>query len=93
MKFYLLGGRIRDIDELKEGELYSVCGVVGELYLVPATDPSFVYKFVCPSEEISLSIKRLPLIDRIHFGMVYKVKKEFKPREKTLAKLYASIKK
>ena len=93
MKFYKAGRRIRDLDELEIGKVYSVCGVVGELSLASVPNGDNVYKFTTNGEKIQLYIGREELMDRVYLGMVYAIKCEFKPREKTMAKLYSSIKK
>ena len=94
MKFYKAGRRIRDLDELEIGQVYAVCGVVGVLSLEPVPETGEnVYKFVSNGEKLCLLIGREELMDRIHLGMVYAIKCEFHPREKTMAKLYSSIKK
>lgn len=93
MKFYKAGRRIRDINELETGKLYSVCGVVGELSLASVPNGDNVYKFTANGEKIQLYIGREEIMDRVHLGMVYTIKNEFHPREKTMAKLYSGIKK
>lgn len=92
MKFYKAGRRIRDINELETGKLYSICGVVGELQAVPMVENGFTYSFYS-DEGIRIQLGREALMDRIHLAMVYTIKNEFHPREKTMAKLYSSIKK
>lgn len=87
MKFYIVGRKIRGIDELEEGKQYAVCGIVGTLVI--DKEPDLRYRFVCKEEEIYMSIARTALMDRIHFGMVRIVKREFHPREKTIAKIFA----
>lgn len=93
MKFYKAGRRIRALDELEIGKVYAVCGVVGELSLAHTPNGEDVFKLTTNGEKIQLHIGRAELMDRVHLGMVYAIKCEFKPREKTMAKLYSSIKK
>ena len=93
MIFYKAGRKIRGLSELEPGQLYAVCGVVGELSLEPAPNGECVYKFVSNKEKICLLIGREEIMDRIHLGMVYTIRCEFKPRESTMAKLYSNIKK
>ena len=93
MKFYKAGRKIRTIEELEEGKMYSVCGVVGVLLLVPTLNGDFAYKFMDEGEAIMLLMHRNAIIDRVHLGMVHAILKEFKPREKTLASLYYPVKK
>lgn len=93
MKFYKAGRRIRALDELEIGKVYAVCGAVGELSLASTPNGENVFKLTANGEKIQLYIGREELMDRVHLGMVYTIKREFKPREKTMAKLYSSIKK
>lgn len=91
MKFYVAGKKVRDIDDMKAGEMYSVCGIVGKLELVPTPTTFCSYKF--ESEEgVMLLMHRNALTDRIYCGFVREVKKEFKPREKTIRKIISGIK-
>lgn len=92
MKFYIAGRQIRDISELESGKLYSVCGVAGKIKKI--NEPTGeTYCVRSEGERLMLAIGRDELLDRIHLGMVYVIKREFKPREKTMAKLYSCIKK
>lgn len=93
MKFYKAGKRITSIDELETGKVYSVCGVVGELSVKPMPNGEGLYTLTTNGEMIQLTIGRIEIFERINLGMVYAIKKEFKPQRKTLAKLYSSIKK
>lgn len=93
MKFYKAGKLVRDIDDMTIGQTYAVCGIVGALVIKPDEHQNLPYQFANLNEGINLSIKRESLIDRIRLGMVSEIKKEFRPREKTIAKLYSGIKK
>ena len=86
MKFYKAGKRVKDIDDMKKGEMYSVCGVAGVFMPVLSKDKP-LYSVADEAENVSLVIGRDALLDRIHFGMVYEIKKSFNPRAKTIAKL------
>ena len=92
MKFYKAGKKVRNIDDLKKGETYSVCGIVGVFTPVASKDEQ-IYAFEAESEGISLVISRSALMDRAHLGMVYAIKKEIHPREKTLIKMLSISKK
>ena len=87
MKFYKAGKRVKHIDEMEKGKVYNVCGIVGKLSTAPTPTGENVYKLESPSERIWLLLGREELMDRIHFGMVYNIIKEYTPRPKTLAKL------
>ena len=94
MKFYIASRKIRDIDEMKEGELYSICGVAGffKTCVVPeGKDP--VYSLSEDSENISLTIGRNALVDRINMGYVRAIKKSWKPRPQTILKIMDTSKK
>lgn len=86
MKFYKAGRKVKHIDEMEKGKMYNVCGIVGVFTPVMSKEEP-MYAFESESEHISLVIGRVALMDRIHFGMVYNIIKEFTPRAKTLAKL------
>ena len=86
MKFYRLGRRIKDIDELNSDELFSVCGVAGKIRKINEPNGT-TYTVKAQHEKIVLALDREALLDRIHFGMVYRVQKEFTPRAKTIAKM------
>lgn len=86
MKFYKAGKKVKHIDEMEKGKMYNVCGIVGVFTpIVSKEEP--MYAFESDSENISLVIGRIALMDRIHFGMVYNITREIHPRAKTLAKL------
>lgn len=94
MKFYIVSRKIRNIDEMKEGEVYSMCGVAGafKTCVVPdGKDP--VYNFSEDSEGISLTVGRSALIDRINMGLVRAIKKSWHPRPQTILKMMESQKK
>lgn len=86
MKFYKAGKRVKHIDEMEKGKMYSVCGVAGVFTPVMSKEEP-LYAFEAESEHISLVIGRIALMDRIHFGMVYNITRAYTPRAKTLAKL------
>ena len=86
MKFYKAGKKVKHIDEMEKGKMYNVCGIVGVFTPIMSKEEP-MYAFESDSENISLVIGRIALMDRIHFGMVYNIAREIHPRVKTLAKL------
>ena len=86
MKFYKLGRKIKDIDELNSDDLFVVCGVAGKIRKINEPNGT-TYTLKAQKEKIVLALGREELLDRIHFGMVFRVQKEFTPRAKTIAKM------
>lgn len=94
MKFYMAGRKIRNIDEMEEGKVYSMCGVVGVFRICETPDDKdLVYNFSEDSESISLTVGRNALIDRINMGCVRAIKKSWHPRPATILKIMGSNKK
>lgn len=94
MKFYIASRKIRNIDEMEEGKVYSMCGVAGVFRICATpdgTDP--MYNFSEDSENISLTVGRNALIDRINMGFVRAIKKSWHPRPETILKMMDSTKK
>ncbi len=87
MKFYKAGKKVRNIDELNSDELFSVCGVAGKFRKIKEKS-GITYIIKSQDERITLAMGREELLDRIYFGMVYHIKKEFKPRAETIAKMF-----
>ena len=94
MKFYIASRKIRNIDELEEGKIYSMCGVAGVFRICETPDGKEpVYNFSEDSESISLTIGRNALIDRINMGLVRAIKKSWNPRPTTILKMMETRKK
>lgn len=94
MKFYKAGRKIRDVADLEEGKVYSVCGIAGVFRICAVPEnASPIYNFSEDIEGISLTITREALLDRINMGFVYAIRKIWQPRPKTILKYMENAKK
>lgn len=83
MKFYMVGRRVKCIEDMEIGKSYSVCGIVGE-YQGETCDK---VEFINRNEDIRLIIGKTELTDRMNMNGVRVVTKAWNPRPSTILKM------
>ena len=88
MIIYMRSKTIKDIDEMFEGNTYSVCGICGALNRVFNEEGKMLYRFQANKEDVCLFIAEEELKERIKYGLVTKIGRERRARPATLEKLF-----